>query len=130
MFLFVPNRIQGRGRLSRGLRLGLLLCLGESWYVLVCVEWIGVSACRSAHLTCLGGYFLCMLATACIGSFCTAGTGTCIGIAVCLVSVKVVSSYAGSCFLYFTKVMALFSNSPPNDNSVKTARQCYKYLLH
>ena len=31
---------------------------------------------------------------------------------------QVVSSYAGSCFLYFTKVMALFSNSPPNDNSV------------
>ena len=27
----------------------------------------------------------------------------------------VVSSYARSCFLYFTKVMAFFSNSPPND---------------
>ena len=31
---------------------------------------------------------------------------------------RVVSSYAGSCFLYFTKIMAFFSNSPPNDNSV------------
>ena len=31
---------------------------------------------------------------------------------------QVVCSYAGSCFLYFTKVMALFSNSPPSDNSI------------
>ena len=54
--------------------------------MLVCVEWIGVSACRSAHLTCLGGYFLCVLA--CIGSFCRAGIGACMGIAVCLVSVR------------------------------------------
>ena len=29
-----------------------------------------------------------------------------------------VSSYAGSCFLYFTKVIALFSNFPPNNNLV------------
>ena len=54
--------------------------------MLVCVEWIGVSACWSAHLTCFGGYFLCMLA--CIGSFCTTGIETCMGIAVCLVSVR------------------------------------------
>ena len=39
---------------------------------------------------------------------------------------QVVSSYAGSCFLYFMKVMALFSNSPPNDNSVqKTVSSIY-----
>ena len=44
-------------------------------------------------------------------SFCMTGIGTIFG--------WVVSSYAGdgSCFLYFT-VMALFSNSPPNDDSV------------
>ena len=45
-----------------------------------------MSACRSAHLTCLGGYFLCVLA--CTGSFCTPGIGTCMGIAVCFVSVR------------------------------------------
>ena len=39
---------------------------------------------------------------------------------------RVVSSYAGSCFLYFMKVMALFLNSPSNDNSV---RNC-KTVLH
>ena len=31
---------------------------------------------------------------------------------------QVVSSYPGSCFLYFTIVMALFPNSPTNDSSV------------
>ena len=31
---------------------------------------------------------------------------------------QVISFYAGTCFLYFMKVIALFSNSPPNDNSV------------
>ena len=35
---------------------------------------------------------------------------------------QVVSSYVGSCFLYFMKVMALFSNSPPNDNSVQNCK--------
>ena len=35
---------------------------------------------------------------------------------------QVVSSYAGSCFLYFMKVMALFSNSPSNDNSVQNCK--------
>ena len=35
---------------------------------------------------------------------------------------QVVSSYAGLSFLYFMKVMALFSNSPPNDNSVQNCK--------
>ena len=44
-----------------------------------------MSVCRGAHLTCLGGYFLCMLE--CIGSFCTIGVRTCMGMAACLVSI-------------------------------------------
>ena len=39
---------------------------------------------------------------------------------------QVVSSYPGSCFLYFMKVMALFSNSSSNDNSVQNC----KTVLH
>ena len=39
---------------------------------------------------------------------------------------QVVSSYPGSCFLYSMKVMALFSNSPSNDNSVQNC----KTVLH
>ena len=37
---------------------------------------------------------------------------------------KVVSSHAGSCFLYFT------TNFPPMIIQSETARQYYKYLLH
>ena len=43
---------------------------------------------------------------------------------------QVVSSYAGSCFLYFMKVVALFSSSSPMIIQSETVRQCYKYLLH
>ena len=39
---------------------------------------------------------------------------------------QVVSSYPESCFLYFIKVMALFSNSPSNDDSVQNC----KTVLH
>ena len=70
------------------------------WGLARCCAWVGigmcwcvldgsVSVCRSAHLTCLGGHFLCVLA--CIGSFCTAGIGIAVygmGIAVCFVSVR------------------------------------------
>ena len=73
------------------------------------------SACRSAHLTCLGGYFLYVLS--CTGSY---GYSSVLGFG------QVVSSYPGSCFLYFIKVMALFSNSPSNDNSVQNC----KTVLH
>ena len=57
---------------------------------------------------------------------CTPGIGTCMGIAVCLVSVRWFLLSSGSCFLYFMKVMALFSNSPSNDNSVQNC----KTVLH
>ena len=42
---------------------------------------------KVACSTCLGGYFLCMLA--CVGSFSVTGTGTCMGMAVGLVSVSI-----------------------------------------
>ena len=94
----------------------VLVCAGVCW-----MDWC-VSVCAGVpHLTCLGGYFLCLLA--CIGSFCTTGVGTSTGMAECLVSVG--WFHASSCFLYFTKVMAFFSNSPPNDNS---ARNCKTVL--
>ena len=35
---------------------------------------------------------------------------------------QVVSYYVGSCFLYFMKVMALFSNSPSNHDSVQNCK--------
>ena len=75
----------------------------------VCVQ-------ECAHLTCLGGYFLVH-----VGMYRFVlhswhwdlqGYSSVISVG------QVVSSYAGSCFLYFTKVTALFSSSPPNDNSV------------
>ena len=84
--------------------------------MLVCVEWIGVSVCRSAHLTCLGGYFLVH-----VGMYrfvLHSWHRDLHGYSSVLSVGQVVSSYAGSCFLYFTKVVALFSSSPPNDNSV------------
>ena len=43
---------------------------------------------------------------------------------------QVVSSYPGSCFLYFMKVMACFQTHHQMIIQSKTVRQCYTYLLH
>ena len=68
-----------------------------------------VLVCRGAHLTCLGGYFLCIgMYWLVFHDWCQDlhGYGSVLGFD------RVVSFYAGSCFLYFTKVMVFFSNSP------------------
>ena len=113
--------LQGREGLSRGLGLGSLLCVGESWYVLVCVEWIGVSVCMSVHLTCLGGYFLCML-----GSFSTASIGACMGIAVCLVSVRSFLLMLDHVYYILRKLWLYFQTHHQMINQSKTS---YKTVL-